>query len=156
MHASHFNRRTLAIALLASSSLVAISPASAQDSGNDENTIIVTAQKREQNLQDVPASVTALGTKTSQAIARPQMFGELVAHSLKMRALVVTLEQLALSDITVLNDGGFVTVAGNVVARNLSCTGLAPAVSSDDPETSTPDPNTVGRNAIGQCAGLTS
>lgn len=63
---------------------------------------------------------------------------------------------VTLSDITVLNEGGFVTVAGNVVARNLSCTGIAPAVSSDDPGTSAPDPNTVGRNAIGQCAGLTS
>ncbi|WP_396657809.1 hypothetical protein [Microbacterium sp.] len=61
---------------------------------------------------------------------------------------------MTLSDITV-DESGFVTVAGNVVTRNLSCTGLAPAVSSDDPETSAPDPNTVGRNATGQCAGLT-
>lgn len=61
---------------------------------------------------------------------------------------------VTLSDITV-DESGFVTVAGNDVTRNLSCTGLAPAVSSDDPETSAPDPNTVGRNATGQCAGLT-
>ena len=53
------NRRHLAIALFATSSLVAVTPASAQD---DDNAIIVTAQKREQNLQDVAASVTALGT----------------------------------------------------------------------------------------------
>ncbi|HZF46306.1 MAG TPA: TonB-dependent receptor plug domain-containing protein, partial [Sphingomonadaceae bacterium] len=38
---------------------MAVTPASAQD---DDNAIIVTAQKREQNLQDVAASVTALGT----------------------------------------------------------------------------------------------
>ncbi|WEK47769.1 MAG: TonB-dependent receptor [Candidatus Andeanibacterium colombiense] len=65
MHASRFhtNRKTLAIALLAGSSLLAVTPASAQDKEPDDGAIIVTAQKREQNLQDVPASVTALGTK---------------------------------------------------------------------------------------------
>ncbi|MBO9498033.1 MAG: TonB-dependent receptor [Novosphingobium sp.] len=63
MHASHFNRKTLAIALLASSSLVAATPAFAEDKTDDGDAIIVTAQKREQNLQDVPASVTALSTK---------------------------------------------------------------------------------------------
>lgn len=52
-------RKYLAAALLATTSFVAISPAQAQD---DSGEIIVTAQKREQNLQDVPASVTALGT----------------------------------------------------------------------------------------------
>jgi len=56
------HRRTLAIALLAGSSLVAITPAAAQDE-EDDNVIIVTSQKRAQNLQDVPGSVTALGTE---------------------------------------------------------------------------------------------
>ncbi|WP_336978433.1 TonB-dependent receptor [Altererythrobacter fulvus] len=55
------NRRNLAIALFATSSLVAVTPAAAQD--DDSGAIIVTAQKREQNLQDVAASVTALGTE---------------------------------------------------------------------------------------------
>lgn len=53
-------RKYLAAALLATTSFVAISPAQAQD---DTGEIIVTAQKREQNLQDVAASVTALGTE---------------------------------------------------------------------------------------------
>ncbi|MBS1239543.1 MAG: TonB-dependent receptor [Proteobacteria bacterium] len=55
-------RRHVAIALLATTSLVAVAPASAQDE-EDDNVIIVTSQKREQNLQDVPGSVTALGTE---------------------------------------------------------------------------------------------
>jgi outer membrane receptor protein involved in Fe transport len=54
--------RNLAIALLVTSSLAA--PAFAQDKpgDDDDNVIIVTSQKREQNLQDVPQSITALGT----------------------------------------------------------------------------------------------
>lgn len=67
----------------------------------------------------------------------------------------VVQRNVTLSDITVLNADGYVTVAGNDVTRNLSCTGLTPGVSSDNPETLTPEPNTVGRNATGQCAGLT-
>jgi iron complex outermembrane receptor protein len=55
------HRSNLAIALLATTSLVAVTPAAAQD--EDDRVIIVTAQKREQNLQDVPSSVTALGTE---------------------------------------------------------------------------------------------
>ncbi|HTN14570.1 MAG TPA: TonB-dependent receptor [Sphingomonadaceae bacterium] len=54
------NRHHLAIALFATTSLVAVTPASAQD---DDGVIIVTAQKREQNLQDVPVAITALGTE---------------------------------------------------------------------------------------------
>lgn len=54
------NRHHLAIALFATTSLVAVTPASAQD---DDSVIIVTAQKREQNLQDVPVAITALGTE---------------------------------------------------------------------------------------------
>ncbi len=58
-------RRTFTAALLASTMITA--PVFAQDRpayeaiGNDE--IIVTAQKREQNLQDVPISIQALGTE---------------------------------------------------------------------------------------------
>ncbi|WP_250893839.1 TonB-dependent receptor [Croceibacterium selenioxidans] len=63
--------RRLAISLLAGTSLAAVTPAAAQDepgaaeapaSGNS-NVIIVTAQKREQNLQDVPIAITALGNE---------------------------------------------------------------------------------------------
>ncbi len=56
-----------AICLLASTSLVAVSPAAAQDApeaeSEDETVIYVTALKREQNLQDVPLAITALGTE---------------------------------------------------------------------------------------------
>ena len=37
--------------------------ASAQNSDNDSNVIIVTASKREENLQDVPVSIQAIGTR---------------------------------------------------------------------------------------------
>ncbi|MEI9849660.1 MAG: TonB-dependent receptor [Sphingomonas sp.] len=46
--------------LLASTAMTA-APARAQDEPADEDEIVVTAQKREENLQDVPLSITALG-----------------------------------------------------------------------------------------------
>lgn len=60
-------RRHALIALLGST-MLATSPAFAQSAPADEGAnageeIIVTAQKREENLQDVPISVQALGTK---------------------------------------------------------------------------------------------
>lgn len=59
--------RRLAVCLLAGSSLIAVSPAAAQDEqpteGEDETVITVTALKREQNLQDVPLAITAFGTE---------------------------------------------------------------------------------------------
>lgn len=56
--------RGIAVGLLATTSLFAFSPAAAQGTPEeDENVIIVTAGKVEQNLQDVAASVTALGTE---------------------------------------------------------------------------------------------
>lgn len=55
----------LAFSLLAGSSLIAVSPAYAQETAEeeDETVITVTALKREQNLQDVPLAITALGTE---------------------------------------------------------------------------------------------
>jgi len=52
----------LAFSLLAGTSLIAVSPAYAQDTQEDEGqpVITVTALKREQNLQDVPIVVTSL------------------------------------------------------------------------------------------------
>src|SRR5688500_9830615 len=57
--------------LLAGASLLAVAPAAAQDAEAEasqptqnqsgQNVIIVTALKREQNLQDVPMAITALG-----------------------------------------------------------------------------------------------
>ena len=67
--------RALSLALLASSALVspafaqtapaAPPPAAAQPLPDDvdNNEIVVTAQKREENLQDVPVSIQAIGTK---------------------------------------------------------------------------------------------
>ncbi len=60
------NLRSLSIrgaagVLLASTALATAAPAFAQD--DEGPIIIVTAQKREQNLQDVPIAITALGTE---------------------------------------------------------------------------------------------
>jgi outer membrane receptor protein involved in Fe transport len=65
--------RRLVVSLLAGSSLLAV-PAMAQDTpeqepgeataSDDDRVILVTALKREQDLQDVPLAITALGTET--------------------------------------------------------------------------------------------
>ena len=64
----HTNSVRLSMAaLLASSALSLTMPAMAQDAEDEaveDGGIIVTANKREQNLQDVPAAVTALGNET--------------------------------------------------------------------------------------------
>ncbi|MBU6266841.1 MAG: TonB-dependent receptor [Sphingomonadales bacterium] len=60
----HFARRAVSSALLATSALVSL-PALAQSApqaGEDANVIVVTAQKRSENLQNVPISIQALGT----------------------------------------------------------------------------------------------
>ncbi|WP_159982216.1 MULTISPECIES: TonB-dependent receptor [unclassified Novosphingobium] len=59
------SRRSVTIALFGSSALVAAQPAFAQNApaGEDSNVILVTAQKRTQNIQDVPIAITALGTE---------------------------------------------------------------------------------------------
>lgn len=60
-------RPALRAALLASSMWTGVSAvAYAQSSGGD--TIVVTAQKREQNIQDVPISIIALGTEKLQEL----------------------------------------------------------------------------------------
>lgn len=60
-----FSRRALLLASL-SGTVLSATPALAQDApadtGNDDE-IVVTAQKREENLQDVPISIQALGTR---------------------------------------------------------------------------------------------
>ncbi len=58
-------RRTFVASLMTGSALTVTSPALAQQeqSAADDNVIIVTAQKRSQNLQDVPIAITALGTE---------------------------------------------------------------------------------------------
>ena len=62
-------RRSLLVALLGTTALIGAQPALAQDAPADEETdvIIVTAQKREQSLQDVPIAVTAI---TADALDR--------------------------------------------------------------------------------------
>src|SRR5688572_19732252 len=58
----------MVISLLAGVSVLAIAPAAAaqenEETAEDRNAIIVTANKREQNLQDVPMAITALGNET--------------------------------------------------------------------------------------------
>ncbi len=64
--AIHQHRRLMQATLLAASSTVAVTPALAQEAASDElvlEEVMVTATKREQNLQDVPISVMALGTR---------------------------------------------------------------------------------------------
>ncbi len=60
--------RVVTASLLAGTAMVIAAPVAAQDtaddSGGDDNVIIVTAQKRSQNLQDVPIAITALGTES--------------------------------------------------------------------------------------------
>jgi outer membrane receptor protein involved in Fe transport len=58
-------RRAFVASLMTGSALTVASPALAQqeESAADDNVIIVTAQKRSQNLQDVPIAITALGTE---------------------------------------------------------------------------------------------
>ena len=71
-------RASRLIALVSATSVLALSaPAFAQDADDaeervDPNTIIVTAQKREQNLQDVPISITAF---TSEQIESQRIEG---------------------------------------------------------------------------------
>lgn len=63
---SSISRSRLAAGLLAGTALSAAVPAMAQDSGAsevDRDVIVVTAQKRAQDLQDVPVAITALGTE---------------------------------------------------------------------------------------------
>lgn len=57
--------RAVTATLLAGTAMTVATPVMAQDSVDDEsdNVIIVTAQKRSQNLQDVPIAITALGTE---------------------------------------------------------------------------------------------
>jgi outer membrane receptor protein involved in Fe transport len=59
-----FNNRIVTSALFASTALGLAMPAFAQDAADDDkDVIVVTAQKREQNLQDVPLAITAIGTE---------------------------------------------------------------------------------------------
>jgi outer membrane receptor protein involved in Fe transport len=60
--AKRFSRALLKSAPFASAMLVAWPSAHAQDNGSLEE-VVVTAQKREENLQKVPVSITAIGTE---------------------------------------------------------------------------------------------
>lgn len=63
------SRRTLAASLLAGTALTICSPLAAQEAAKDEpNVIIVTAQKRAQDLQDVPMAVSAMSTETLEEL----------------------------------------------------------------------------------------
>src|SRR5436189_2997036 len=58
----------LAISLLAGASMLALAPAAAaqqaEEPEDSQTTILVTALKREQDLQDVPMAITALGEES--------------------------------------------------------------------------------------------
>ncbi|HEV7232991.1 MAG TPA: TonB-dependent receptor plug domain-containing protein, partial [Sphingorhabdus sp.] len=60
-----FNNRITVSALFASTALGLAMPAMAQEAAGDEDddVIVVTAQKREQNLQDVPIAINAIGNE---------------------------------------------------------------------------------------------
>ena len=63
---SSISRGRLTASLLAGTALTVAMPAMAQDAGAtdvDRDVIVVTAQKRAQDLQDVPVAITALGTE---------------------------------------------------------------------------------------------
>ena len=62
--------RSLAASLLAGTALTVSAPALAQQAAEegDSNVIIVTAQKRAQDLQDVPVAISALGTETLEEL----------------------------------------------------------------------------------------
>ena len=61
----HFTNRVAISALFASTALCLSVPAMAPDAVAEEegDVIVVTAQKREQTLQDVPIAITAIGTE---------------------------------------------------------------------------------------------
>lgn len=63
MHTETNRMRTITAALLAGTAMTVATPLAAQDSAERDNVIIVTAQKRSQDLQDVPIAITALGTE---------------------------------------------------------------------------------------------
>ena len=71
-------RRSLRAALLSVSGLAAVAtfatPAAAQDeNARDEGIIIVTAQMREQNLQDIPLSITAVSGELLEARSQTRL-----------------------------------------------------------------------------------
>jgi iron complex outermembrane recepter protein len=64
MRNSNNNLRVAVATLMASTAMGLSAPAFAQEAGEENNDeIVVTAQKREQNLQDVPVAITAIGTE---------------------------------------------------------------------------------------------
>lgn len=66
--------RALTATLMAGCSLAVVTPAMAQEKdADDSNVIIVTAQKRSQNLQDVPVAITALGNETLDQLQVSQL-----------------------------------------------------------------------------------
>jgi len=66
--------RALTATLMAGCSLAVVTPAMAQgEDADDSNVIIVTAQKRSQDLQDVPVAITALGTETLDQLQVSQL-----------------------------------------------------------------------------------
>jgi iron complex outermembrane recepter protein len=65
-HCGTLSRKRMTIGLLLASTMLMSSPTLAQDAAVDTggfDEIVVTAQKREENLQSVPISILALGTK---------------------------------------------------------------------------------------------
>jgi outer membrane receptor protein involved in Fe transport len=64
MRSSNGQFQIFVATLMASTAIGIAAPAFAQDAGEENNDeIVVTAQKREQNLQDVPVAITAIGTE---------------------------------------------------------------------------------------------
>ena len=85
MHRKQPQRTTLAVAVFVGLASMASLPAMSQDSGRQEATtldkLVVTAQKRQESLQDVPAAVSAFSDAQLRELARETEidFVELVA-----------------------------------------------------------------------------
>ncbi|MFN6986735.1 MAG: TonB-dependent receptor plug domain-containing protein, partial [Rhizobium oryzihabitans] len=80
IHASRAAIALMSVAIAFSSSSYAQDADATEEASSDDNVIIVSAQKRDQNILDVPAAISAVGQDVLQA-AQVDRFTELTAIS---------------------------------------------------------------------------